>query len=115
MDDVRVARDAGGLVGLQLPDEMPRDRQVGALCRLGGGLLVTVFAEVPLAKLVEQPYIRSGPALGDGDERDLRGVTPRRGARGRDALPDLAQPSVQLGGPRRSPRACRTGWDRRIR
>ena len=43
LDDVGVGRDRGGLVALQAADEVPAQPEVGALGRLGLGLLVAVL------------------------------------------------------------------------
>ena len=51
VDPMKVLGDVTRLVGLELSDVVPRQRQVGELCELRQRFLHIVFAEVPLAQL----------------------------------------------------------------
>src|SRR6202030_3177280 len=87
--------------GLQLPDEVPRDRLPGGgdRGRLGRRLLVAVLPEVGQPKASQRQHVGGGIRLGDRDERDLGGIAPRRRARRGDPVSCGRQVARKLGSP----------------
>src|SRR6266568_988684 len=106
MNDVCVADHARAFVGLELPNEMPGQRKVSALCRLRGGLGIAVLSHVAHSETAQQAHVRRRKRLCHGDERNLARVAPGGLARdrdpatdGREALPELGQPARDVFGP----------------
>src|SRR6185437_16191479 len=96
MHDAGVPDHAGGLVRLQLPDEVPGEIQVGALGGLRRRLGVAVLPDVGHAQLAEQPDVGRGPGLGHRDQRQLAGLPPGRLARLGDTAADFGQPQGEF-------------------
>ncbi len=102
----------GRLVALQPADVVPGQVQVGALGRLGHGLLVPVLPHVPHPQPGQQPYVGGGEELRDHGEGDLVGAPARPCAGLRDPAAHRPQAFLELGAavghrasvPRASPR-----------
>ena len=86
------------LVGLQMSDEMPPERQIRGLVHLRQRFLDLVFAEVDLAGIGGGANVVSGERLRDGDEADGGGVAPGPAGRPRDARADVGQPGAERDG-----------------
>ncbi len=69
MDDVKTS-GLFRLVGLQVADQMPPNRQIRRLVHLRQRFLHFVFAEVDLAQVCGGAYEFRGKRLGDSDEAD---------------------------------------------
>ena len=106
----------GGLVALQLADEVPAQRQVGELGRLADQLLGPVLAEVALPQRGERPDVVGRPRLAHREQRDRRRVAAGRPRGGVDPRPDRAQVLRQVGhvaifpGARAQPSQTRPAW-----
>ncbi len=96
MHDVGVARDRARLVGLQLADEVPPQRQVLARRGLGGCLLVTVLSHVTHPECRQASYVLRRPGLGHRDDVHLLARAPGGGARGPDPAFQRREPPGQL-------------------
>src|SRR5580693_5129071 len=107
-----VAHDAGGLVGLQLADEVPDEIEVGALRGLWRRFRVTVLPEIGNAEPAQQPDVGSGEGLGHRDERDVLGLTARGLARGGNAFAHRGEPHGEVFPPRRISHLRKSGTSR---
>src|SRR5581483_7576271 len=113
MHETRVPRHAGGLVRLELANEVPRQVQIRAGHCLRGRLGVAVLPHVGHAQLGQQSHVAGGPCLGDGDQRYVRRGPAGGGARGVDALAHLRQVAGQLSAAvRRVPHLRKSGISR---
>ena len=101
LDDVGVASDRAGLVGLELTDEVPAHVDPRAGAALLGRLLVTVLRDVVDPEAGQPTDVLGRPGLRDSDEGDLVGRSTGVLA----GAGDLSR--VPVGGWRRAP-AVRT-------
>src|SRR5690349_15924830 len=92
MDDREGTGGLAGLVGLEVPDEMPPGAgQPRCLPDLALRLLDFVLAEIPLPGLPRRAHTIGIEGLGDGDQGDLRRVAAGAPGGGVDARPDLCE------------------------
>lgn len=79
------------LVGLQLADKVPSERQIRTFGSLGGRILITVLGNVAYTEFRQDPHIARRIGLGDHDEGHLVPLTARRGACLGDTFLNLRQ------------------------
>jgi hypothetical protein len=92
MDHVGVAPHGSGLVGLELPDEVPRLFEVVQFFGLQFRLLVAVLTKVTHSESEQISHESCRVKLGHHNERDLTRVTLGRSARLGNAVAYGAQP-----------------------
>ena len=98
VDDVEPSPRLFGLIGLEMPNEMPRDGQVGRGVHLGEGFLELVLAEVDLAAVGGGPYVVEAECLGNREETDRGGVASGPARRPRNTFADSGDPGSERNG-----------------
>ncbi|CAI8384794.1 MAG: Uncharacterised protein [Cellulomonadaceae bacterium TMED98] len=80
MNHLAIVRHGAGLIGLQLPHKMPRQRHIRELCVFSHCLLMARFPHVFHSESHEVADQSGRVKLGDHNKGDLVPPTPRCGA-----------------------------------
>ena len=93
VDGVEALGGLPRLVGLQVADEMPAQRQIGEAIHLLNRFLDLVLAEVDLAGVSRRPNVVGVEGFRNGDEADGGRIAPGAIGGARDAFANTSQSS----------------------